>query len=157
MRDRIKFADVYRRKGNYHLKGDLLYCRVTRCRRSSWLEQYQVPRSNCICWCPFRQCRISSSSLAHVIPLRTASVSETAATILLQGLTAHYLATDSHKIQKRKQCLFMLLLRSRPIFNLKSANYYRHSYWSNLIRIERNSFKNEPTKCFILWRLEITY
>jgi NADPH2:quinone reductase len=26
---------------------------------------------------------------------------ETAATILLQGLTAHYLATDSHKTQKR--------------------------------------------------------
>jgi NADPH2:quinone reductase len=47
---------------------------------------------------------------------RTASVSETAATILLQGLTAHYLATDSHKIQKRKQCLFMLLLEELANF-----------------------------------------
>jgi NADPH:quinone reductase-like Zn-dependent oxidoreductase len=37
-------------------------------------------------------------------------VFETAATILLQGLTAHYLATDSHKTQKEKQYLSMLQL-----------------------------------------------
>jgi NADPH2:quinone reductase len=43
--------------------------------------------------------------LDHVIPLPENISFETAATILLQGLTAHYLATDSHKTQKEETVL----------------------------------------------------
>lgn len=43
---------------------------------------------------------LSWLAFEHIIPLPENITSETAATILLQGLTSHYLATDSHKTQK---------------------------------------------------------
>jgi hypothetical protein len=121
--------------------------RVTRVGVVVDLEQYQfqveielhLPMSL------FCQCRISSSPCNKLFLCRTASVSETAATILLQGLTAHYLATDS-KIQRQRFLSAEELANLTQISKLLAPRLLVH-----LIRVEREiALKTEPTKYFYI-------
>jgi NADPH2:quinone reductase len=105
----MNFADVYRRRGTYHLDG-----------AAPWILGYEgagvveavrpperadaslpaiavgdrvafadVPRANA---------ELVLAPLDHLIPIPSPISFETAAAVLLQGLTAHYLVHDSHAL-----------------------------------------------------------
>lgn len=98
----LNYADIYRRKGNYHLKGN-----------PPFIAGYEgagvVVQSNCadtkigdriaFTDVPFANAEYVVVPQAHIIPLAENISFELAASVLLQGLTAHYLSNDSYKVQ----------------------------------------------------------
>ncbi|KIA99782.1 alcohol dehydrogenase [Flavobacterium sp. KMS] len=100
----LNFADVYRRKGNYHLKGNPPFIAgyegsgiVVNTNNHS---EFKIGDRVAFADVPFANAELVAVNINHVIPLPEAIDFETGASILLQGLTAHYLATDSHKTLK---------------------------------------------------------
>lgn len=100
----LNFADVYRRKGNYHLKGNPPFIAgyegsgiVINTNNHS---EFKIGDRIAFTDVPFANAELVAVNVNHVIPLPEAIDFETGASILLQGLTAHYLATDSHKTLK---------------------------------------------------------
>jgi NADPH2:quinone reductase len=100
----LNFADVYRRKGNYHLKGNPPFIAgyegsgiVVNTNNHS---EFKIGDRVAFADVPFANAELVAVNINHVIPLPEAIDFETGASILLHGLTAHYLATDSHKTQK---------------------------------------------------------
>ncbi|OUL63057.1 quinone oxidoreductase [Flavobacterium sp. AJR] len=100
----LNFADVYRRKGNYHLKGNPPFIAgyegsgiVVNTNNHS---EFKIGDRVAFADIPFANAELVAVNINHVIPLPEAIDFETGASILLQGLTAHYLATDSHKTLK---------------------------------------------------------
>jgi NADPH2:quinone reductase len=105
----VNFADVYRRKGNYHLKGNPPFIAgyegagiVVDANGNS---DFRIGDRVAFADVPFANAELVAVPFDHVIPLPEAISFETAASILLQGLTAHYLATDSHKTTKGETVL----------------------------------------------------
>lgn len=100
----LNFADVYRRKGNYHLAGEPPYILgyegagvvdevgtgVTGFKPGDRVGFADVPHANA---------EFAVASTKKVIPLPDEISFETAASVLLQGLTAHYLTDDSYRIK----------------------------------------------------------
>jgi NADPH:quinone reductase len=98
----LNYADIYRRKGNYHLKGN-----------PPFIAGYEgagiVVESNCkdtkigdriaFTDVPFANAEYVAVPQEHIIPLAENISFDLAASVLLQGLTAHYLANDSYKIK----------------------------------------------------------
>lgn len=104
----LNFADVYRRKGNYHLKGNPPFIAgyegagiVVESNNSD----YKIGDRVAFADVPFANAELVAVNTNHVIPLPDDISFETAASVLLQGLTAHYLATDSHKTTKGETVL----------------------------------------------------
>lgn len=100
----LNFADVYRRKGNYHLKGNPPFIAgyegagiVVDANNQTG---FKIGDRIAFADSPFSNAELVAVPIDNVIPLPDTISFETAATILLQGLTAHYLATDSHTTQK---------------------------------------------------------
>ncbi|MED1204089.1 quinone oxidoreductase family protein [Heyndrickxia acidicola] len=101
----LNFADVYRRKGNYHLAGKPPYIlgyegagiviqtgeKVTSFREGDRIAFADVPYANAA---------LVAVPVDRAIPLPDDISFETAAALLLQGLTAHYLTKDSYAIKK---------------------------------------------------------
>ncbi|OXB20809.1 alcohol dehydrogenase [Flavobacterium tructae] len=105
----LNFADVYRRKGNYHLKGTPPFIAgyegagiVTDPNNH---PEYKVGDRVAFADVPFANAELVAVNINHVLPLPDTISFETAAAVLLQGLTAHYLATDSHKTEKDETVL----------------------------------------------------
>ncbi|MDG4658399.1 quinone oxidoreductase [Ectobacillus antri] len=100
----LNFADVYRRKGNYHLEGKPPYIlgyegagvvikvgeEVTDVAVGDRIGFADVPYANA---------ELVAVPKDKVIPLPEEISFETAAAVLLQGLTAHYLTRDSYRVQ----------------------------------------------------------
>ena len=99
----LNFADVYRRRGNYHLAGD-----------PPWIAGYEgagivdsVPADApfqpgdrvAFADSPFANAELVSVPFEKLIPLPDDISAETAAALLLQGLTAQYLTRDSHPLK----------------------------------------------------------
>jgi NADPH:quinone reductase len=98
----LNYADIYRRKGNYHLKGN-----------PPFIAGYEgagiVFESNCneikigariaFADVPFANAEFVVVPEEHIIPLAENIGFDLAASVLLQGLTAHYLSNDSFKIK----------------------------------------------------------
>jgi len=99
----LNFADVYRRRGNYHLAGD-----------PPWIAGYEgagvvdsAPEGApfqpgdrvAFADSPFANADLVSVPFEKLIPLPDDITAETAAALLLQGLTAQYLTRDSHAVQ----------------------------------------------------------
>lgn len=96
----LNFGDIYRRKGNYYLTGV-----------PPFIAGYEgagiVINSNNTCYnvgdriafadVPLANAELVAVPIEKVIPLTDEISFETAASVLLQGLTATYLATNSHK------------------------------------------------------------
>jgi len=105
----LNFADVYRRKGNYHLKGNppfiAGYEGAGIVVDTNNHPEYKVGDRVAFADVPFANAELVAVNTNHVLPLPDAISFETAASILLQGLTAHYLATDSHKTVKGETVL----------------------------------------------------
>lgn len=96
----LNFADIYRRKGNYHLKGQPPYIAGYEGAGividPNGLAGFKKGDRVGFADVPFAHAELAAVPVSHAIPLPDDISFETASAILLQGLTAHYLATDSH-------------------------------------------------------------
>ena len=99
----LNFADVYRRKGNYHLAGT-----------PPWILGYEgagevvsAPAGSGLhagqrvgfADSPFSNAELCAVDVDRLVPLPDEVSFETAAGSLLQGLTAQYLSRDSHAVR----------------------------------------------------------
>ena len=99
----LNFADVYRRKGHYHLKG-----------APPWIAGYEaageiaavngdspLKPGDRVAFAdsPFANAELVAVPLDKLIPLPDDITHDTAAALLLQGLTAQYLVRDSHALK----------------------------------------------------------
>lgn len=104
----LNFADVYRRKGHYHLAGE-----------PPWIAGYEaagvVEAANggalgpgarvAFADSPFANAELVAVPFEKLIPLPDDIPVDTAAALLLQGLTAQYLVRDSHPLKPGEQVL----------------------------------------------------
>ncbi len=100
----LNFADVYRRQGNYHLAGT-----------PPWILGYEgagviealgdevvgfaVGDRVAFADSPHANAEFAAVDVERLIPLPDDIGTDTAAALLLQGLTAQYLVTDSHDVR----------------------------------------------------------
>ncbi len=101
----LNFADVYRRKGNYHLVGKPPY--ILGYEGAGIVEQVGKNVTNLkvgdrigFADVPFANAELVAVPTDKAIPIPEKIPFETAASVLLQGLTAHYLTKDSYKIKR---------------------------------------------------------
>ncbi|MEC0230766.1 quinone oxidoreductase family protein [Paenibacillus alba] len=100
----MNFADVYRRKGNYHLAGKPPF--ILGYEGAGIVEQVapdvvdiSVGDRVAFVDVPFANAELVAMPVERAIPLPLDISFEQAAGILLQGMTAHYLVNDSCKVQ----------------------------------------------------------
>ncbi|AFD05766.1 quinone oxidoreductase family protein [Solitalea canadensis] len=100
----LNFADVYRRKGNYHLKGNPPYIAGYEGAgvviNNNGSSKFKIGDRVGFADVPFANAALVAVPETHLIPLPEKITFETAAASLLQGLTAQYLATDSHAVSQ---------------------------------------------------------
>jgi NADPH2:quinone reductase len=106
----LNFADIYRRKGNYHLAGNPPY--ILGYEGAGIVEQVgagvtaiKVGDRIAFADVPFANAELVSVPLEKAIPLPDEISFETASAVLLQGLTAHYLTRDSYEVKEGKSIL----------------------------------------------------
>ncbi|MFV8226466.1 quinone oxidoreductase family protein [Christiangramia aquimixticola] len=104
----LNYADIYRRKGNYHLKGEPPFIAgyegagvVT----ASNSEKYNIGDRIAYTDVPFANAEYTKLPESHAIPIPDDIDYNMAASVLLQGLTAHYLINDSHNVAKGETIL----------------------------------------------------
>jgi NADPH2:quinone reductase len=99
----LNFADVYRRRGDYHLVGAPPYIAgyegagviVSAAEGSPFPPGTRVGFADS----PLANAELASVAFDRLIPLPAGISAQTAAAALLQGLTAHYLTRDSHPLR----------------------------------------------------------
>ena len=101
----LNFADVYRRNGNYHLAGDPPYiCGYEGAGRivgiGAGVGGYSVGDLIGFADVPFAHATRINVPEEHAIPLPDGISCELAAAVLLQGLTAQYLVSDSYAVRR---------------------------------------------------------
>ena len=101
----LNFADVYRRNGNYHLSGTAPW--ILGYEGVGMIEQSAVgdtlfPVGTRVGFAdmPYANAELVAVDLDKLIPLPDDITFDTAAAILLQGLTAQYLVTDSYRVHR---------------------------------------------------------
>jgi len=102
----LNFADVYRRRGNYHLAGEPPY--VLGYEGAGVIEDVAAASGDRPAWragdrvafadVPFANAELVAVPADRAIPLPASIPFDTAAALLLQGLTAHYLTHDSYRV-----------------------------------------------------------
>lgn len=99
----LNFADVYRRRGNYHLAGEppwiAGYEGAGVVASLSGDSAFQVGDRVGFADSPYANAELVSVPFDKLIPLPADIPAETAAALLLQGLTAQYLTRDSHPLR----------------------------------------------------------
>jgi NADPH2:quinone reductase len=100
----LNFADVYRRKGNYHLVGQPPFIagyegagEIVKLGKN--VKHLNIGDRIGFADVPLANAELVAVPLSHALPLPQNISFETAAAILLQGLTAQYLTTDSYQIK----------------------------------------------------------
>lgn len=101
----LNFADIYRRKGNYHLAGEPPW--IAGYEGAGCVEAINGDTANglkigarvAFADAPFANAELVAVPFEKIIPLPGDIPFETAAGLLLQGLTAQYLARDSHPLK----------------------------------------------------------
>jgi len=100
----LNFADVYRRKGNYHLVGQPPFIagyegagEIIKLGKN--VKHLNIGDRIGIADVPLANAELVAVPVSHALPLPQNISFETAAAILLQGLTAQYLTTDSYQIK----------------------------------------------------------
>jgi NADPH:quinone reductase len=98
----LNFADIYRRKGNYHLKGNPPYIAGYEGAGvvvESKSEGTKIGNRIAFTDVPFANAEYVIVPEENIIPLPNEIDFNMAATVLLQGLTAHYLCNDSFEVK----------------------------------------------------------
>lgn len=100
----LNFADVYRRKGNYHLAGEPPYILgYEGAGIVEWvpahIQHIRIGDRIAFADVPFANAEIVAVPVDRAIPLPEDVSFEQAAGLLLQGMTAHYLVNDSYRVQ----------------------------------------------------------
>lgn len=90
----MNFADVYRRRGNYHLAGQPPYIPGYEAAGSVVGSGQRVAFADS----PFANAQLVAVPNDKLIPLPDDISEEIAASLLLQGLTAHFLTHDSYRV-----------------------------------------------------------
>jgi NADPH:quinone reductase len=98
----LNYADVYRRKGNYHLKGEPPFIAgyegagiIVNANR---VDGFINGDSICFADVPFANAELVAVPVENCIPFPNTISFETAAAVMLQGLTAQYLTADSYAV-----------------------------------------------------------
>ena len=106
----LNFADIYRRKGNYHLAGQPPY--ILGYEGAGIVEEVGAGITNikvgdriAFADVPYANAELVPVPIEKAIPLPDTISFETASSVLLQGLTAHYLTKDSYEIKPGKSIL----------------------------------------------------
>lgn len=98
----LNYSDIYRRRGNYHLKGEPPYIAgyegagIIKLSNST---KYKIGDRVSFADVPFANAEFVAVPESHIIPLPDNIQFKTAASILLQGLTAHYLSINSFNVK----------------------------------------------------------
>lgn len=100
----LNFADIYRRKGNYHLAGRppyILGYEGAGIVEKVGVEVQGISSGDRIAFAdvPFANAELVAVPYEKLIPLPGSVSFKEAASILLQGLTAHYLTRDSYAVK----------------------------------------------------------
>jgi NADPH:quinone reductase len=101
----LNYADVYRRKGNYHLKGEPPF--IAGYEGSGIIVNHNnikgFNNGDKICFAdvPFANAELVAVPIEKCIPLPSEISFETAAAVMLQGLTAQYLTADSYAVSDK--------------------------------------------------------
>lgn len=98
----LNYADIYRRRGNYHLEGNPPYIAGYEGAGvvvESKSTQYKIGDRVAYTDVPFANADYVVVSEDYAIPIPNNIDFELAASVLLQGLTAHYLSQDSYEIK----------------------------------------------------------
>lgn len=99
----LNFADLMRRNGVYPMRGNAPYINGFEgagiVKGSNNHPEFKVGDRVAFADVPFANAELVAVPFEHAIPLPDEISFETAASIMLQGLTAHYLTADSHKIK----------------------------------------------------------
>lgn len=109
----LNFADVYRRRGHYHLVGEPPYLAgyeaagvVVATRDEHGSEgPFRLGDRVAFADSPFANAERVAVPFEKLIPLPEDISAETAAALLLQGLTAQYLVRDSHDVRAGERVL----------------------------------------------------
>jgi NADPH:quinone reductase len=101
----LNYADVYRRKGNYHLKGNPPFIAGYEGSgiivNANKIEGYKNGDKICFADVPFANAEFVAVPIEKCIPLPTEISFEIAASVMLQGLTAQYLTSDSYTVSAK--------------------------------------------------------
>jgi NADPH2:quinone reductase len=97
----LNFADVYRRRGNYHLAGAPPYVAGYEAAGAIVGTGERVAFADS----PFANAELVAVPREKLIPLPDDISNETAAALLLQGLTAYFLTHDSHAVRAGERVL----------------------------------------------------
>jgi NADPH:quinone reductase len=98
----LNFADVYRRRGAYHLAGKPPY--IAGYEAAGTIEvadgqgQFKPGQRVAFADSPYANAELVAVDVDKLIPLPDTISFDTAAALLLQGLTAQYLCRDSHRL-----------------------------------------------------------
>jgi NADPH:quinone reductase len=105
----LNYADVYRRKGNYHLVGPppfiAGYEGAGIVVNANEVNGFKNGDAICFADVPFANAALVKVPKEHAIPLPAAISFETAAAVMLQGLTAQYLTQDSYAVNEKDAVL----------------------------------------------------
>ncbi|MFJ8260802.1 quinone oxidoreductase family protein [Rummeliibacillus sp. NPDC094406] len=100
----LNFADIYRRKGNYHLAGEppfILGYEGAGVIEAIGNDVTEVQIGNRVAFAdvPFANAELVAVPVEKLILLPEGISFDVASSVLLQGLTAHYLTSDSYQVQ----------------------------------------------------------
>lgn len=99
----LNYADMMRRSGTYQFKGKAPYINGYEGAGivvdSNNNPEFQVGDRVGFADVPFANAELVAVPVSHAIPLPDAIDFETAAAVLLQGLSAHFLTTDCHQVK----------------------------------------------------------
>jgi NADPH:quinone reductase len=98
----LNYADVYRRKGNYHLKGEppfiAGYEGAGIIINANNVDEFKNGDSICFADVPFANAELVAVPVENCIPFPNTISFETTTAVMLQGLTAQYLTADSYAV-----------------------------------------------------------
>ncbi|KRE98390.1 alcohol dehydrogenase [Paenibacillus sp. Soil766] len=106
----LNFADIYRRKGNYHLAGNPPYILgYEGAGVVEWVPEHiqhiQIGDRIAFADVPFANAELITVPVDRAIPLPADISFEHAAGLLLQGMSAHYLVNDSYRVHAGDEVL----------------------------------------------------
>jgi NADPH:quinone reductase len=105
----LNFADLMRRNGVYPMRGSAPYINGFEgagiVKDNNGHAEFKIGDRVAFADVPFANAELVAVPFDNLIPLPDKINFETAASIMLQGLTVHYLTQDSHKIKKDETVL----------------------------------------------------